>query len=229
MATRRGVSALVFVLLLSWTSGVSALPASPDPTQPSTVTAKDGNSGGFFVFEDVAHDPAAGPWLLELRNAGSPISSGAAVALSLTLTNTGGASWTEWHQTVASTAVTSGGLTIPGFLFVADSLVVMRNGMSLTEGVHYSLTPLVHTASDGPPGGTNDGHWEGVTIAFFASGAIAPGDTLTLSQQLFEVYLDGDPWRPGDVAVLQQHPSVPEPKAWGMLALATILLLLRRG
>jgi hypothetical protein len=39
------------------------------------------------------------------------------------------------------------------------------------------------------------------------------------------VFLDGDPWRPDDVAVIQQHPSVPEPRTWGMLALAVALLL----
>lgn len=229
MAMQRSVSALGFVLFASWASGAWALSASPDPSLPSTVTTKDGNSAGFAVFEDVAYDPASGPWLLELRNAGSGISSGDAVPLSLTLTNTGNTAWTEWNQAVSSTTVTSGGLTIPGFLLVADSLVVRRNGAALTAGVHYALTPTVHTASDGPPGGTNYGHWEAVSIVFTASGAIAPGETLTLEQQIFEVFLDADPWRPDDVAVLQQHPNVPEPKAWGMLGLATILFLLRRG
>lgn len=223
------VSALGFALIVSWAGGAGALPASPDPSLPSTGTTKDGNSGGFFVFEDVAYDPAAGPWLLELRNAGSGISSGDAVPLSLELTNTGSTAWTEWHQAVASTTVASGGLTLPGFLIVADSLVVSRNGTPLVEGVDYSVTPIVHTATDGPPGGTNFGHWEAVSIVFSASGGIAPGQTLTLEQQIFEVFLDGDPWRPDDVALLQQHPNVPEPTLWGMLGLASTLLVFRRG
>jgi hypothetical protein len=225
----RSASALGFALLVSWASGVSALPASPDPAMPGTTTTRDGNSAGFAVFEDVAYDPAAGPWRLELRNAGSGISSGAAVALSLALTNTGSAAWTEWDLAVASTTVTSTNLTIPGFLLVADSLVVRRNGTALVEGVDYSATPVVHTVSDGPPGGTNFGHWEAVSILFAPSGQIAAGQTLTLELDIFEVFLDGDPWRPDDVALLEQHPSVPEPRAWSLLGLATILLLLRRG
>jgi hypothetical protein len=229
MAMQHGVSTLGLFLLVAWAGGAAALPASPAPSLPSTVTTKDGSSGGFVVFEDVAYDPASGPWLLELRNAGSGISSGEAVPLTLTLANTGGAAWTEWRQAVASTTVTSAGTTIPGFLIVADSLVVMRDGAPLTEGVHYALAPVVHTASDGPPGGTNYGHWEAVSILFSASASIAPGQTLTLSQQIFEAFLDGDPWRPDDVALLQLAPSVPEPKLWAMLALATILFLLRRG
>jgi hypothetical protein len=228
MASQRSALALAFILSLSSATGASALSASPDPSMPSTVTTTDGNSAGFAVFEDVAYDPASGPWLLELRNAGSGISSGDPVPLSLTLTNTGSLAWTGWHQAVASTTVTSGGATIPGFLFVADSLAVMRNGTPLTEGVDYTVTPIVHTATDGPPGGTNFGHWEAVSIVFSASGEIAPGQTLTIEQQVFEVFLDGDPWRPDDVAVIQQHPSVPEPRAWGMLTLAAACLLIRR-
>jgi hypothetical protein len=225
MVSQRSVLVLAFAISLFSSTAAAALPASPDPSMPSTVTTTDGNSAGFAVFEDVAYDPASGPWLLELRNAGSGISSGDAVPLSLTLTNTGSIAWTEWHQAVASTTVTSSGVTIPGFLFVADSLVVARNGTPLIEGVDYTLTPTAHTATDGPPGGTNFGHWEGVSIVFSASGEIAPGQTLTIEQQIFEVFLDGDPWRPDDVAVIQQHPSVPEPRTWGMLALAVALLL----
>jgi hypothetical protein len=226
---QRSAFALGFVLFVSSASGAWALSASPDPSMPGTATTVDGNSAGFSVFEDVAYDPASGPWLLELRNAGSGIASGAAVPLSLALTNTGTTAWTEWSQAVASTTVTSGGLTIPGFLLVADSLAVLRNGTPLVEGVDYTVTPVVHTASAGPPGGTNFGHWEAVSIVFSASGEIAAGQTLTLTQQIFEVFLDGDPWRPEDVAVLQQHPSVPEPTSWSLLGLTALLLLLRRG
>jgi hypothetical protein len=229
MAMQRSASALGFALFVSWNSAAWALPASPDPSMPSTITMTDGSSAGFSVFEDVAYDPASGPWLLELRNAGSGISSGDAVPLSLTLTNTGNTAWTEWHQAVSSMTVTSGGLSIPGFLLVADSLVVMRDGTPLIEGVHYAVTPIVHTATDGPPGGTNYGHWEAVAIVFSGSGQIAPGQTLTIDQEIFEVFLDGDPWRPDDIAVIQQHPSVPEASTWGMLGLAILLLLLRRG
>lgn len=225
MTPRRTLLALAIALSLAPATGAAALSASPDPSMPSTITTKDGNSAGFAVFEGVAYDPASGPWLLELRNTGSGISSGDAVPLSLTLTNTGSDAWTEWHQAVASTTATSGGVTIPGFLFVADSLVVLRNGAPLVAGVDYAVTPIVHTATDGPPGGTNFGHWEAVSIVFSASGEIAPGQTLTLEQQIFEVFLDGDPWRPDDVAVIQQHPSVPEPRTWGMLALAIALIL----
>lgn len=228
MVSQRSVLVLVFAISLFSSTAAAALSASPDPSLPSTVTATDGNSAGFTVFEDVAYDPASGPWLLELHNAGSGIASGDAVPLSLTLTNTGSLAWTEWHQAVTSTTVTSGGITIPGFLFVADSLVLVRNGTPLIEGVDYTLAPIVHTATDGPPGGTNYGHWEAISIVFAASGEIAPGQTLTIEQQIFEVFLDGDPWRGNDFAVIQQYPSVPEPRAWGMLTLAAACLLLRR-
>ena len=229
MTSRRILAwALASSIATTAVSGAWALSVGADPSLPSVDTTTDGNSAGFDVFEDVSYDPASGRWLAGLHNAGTGIGSGDEVSLSLTLTNTGSLTWTGWHQAVASTTVTSGGLTIPGFLFVADSLVVRRNGSALIEGVDYTVTPVVHTATDGPPGGTNLGHWEAVSIVFSPSGQIAPGQTLGIEQEIFEVFLDGDPWRPDDVAVLQQHPTVPEPATWGMLAVGFALVLLPR-
>ena len=233
MASRRAVKILALALALGsgWTSAspASGLSVGPDPTLPSASTTTDGDATGFSVAEDVAYHAAAGPWLAGLRNTGDGIASGDAVSLSQSLANTGTLTWTEWHQTIASTTVVGSGTTIPGFLFVADSLVVRRDGALLVEGVDYTLSVSVHTATTGGMGGaTNFGHWEGISILFSPSGQIAPGQTLEIEQQLFEVFLDGDPWRPHEVAELRQHASVPEPATWGMLALGLALVLLPR-
>ena len=229
MTSRRRILAWALVLLASAAGRASAVSVGPDPSLPGAGTTTDGDSAGFEVFEDVAYDPAFGPWLAGLRNTGSGIASGDAVSLSLSLTNTGLLDWTEWHAAVASTTTVSSGVTIPGFLFVADSLVVRRNAITLVAGVDYTVVPIVHTATTGGMGGgSNFGHWEAFSILFSPSGQIAPGQTLGIEQQLFEVFLDGDPWRPDEVAVLQQHPAVPEPATWGMLAVGLALVLLPR-
>ena len=223
--------ALALPISLAAAGAASALSAGPDPALPGTLTSVDGSWAGFLIGEHVAYDPASGPWVLELRNAGSGIGSGEPAQLSLALTNVGGAAWTGWSQAVLSTTtVTSSGETIVGFLLVADSLVLTRDGTPLVEGLDYTLAPIVHTATTGGTGGgsSNYGHWEAVSIVFAASGQIAPGQTLGIEQQIFEVYLDGDPWRPDDVAAIQQAPAVPEPQAWGMLAVGLALVLLGR-
>lgn len=229
-STNAKLLALASAVLILCTAATraSALSASPDPSMSSTVTSTDGDAGGFSVAENVAWDPAFGPWVTELRNTGTGIASGDAVQLSESITNTGSLTWTEWHAAVVSTTVTSSAETIVGFLFVADSLVVMRDATPLVEGLDYTVTPIVHTATSGPPGGTNFGNWEAVSILFSPSGQIAPGQTLSVEMQIFEVFLDGDPWRPDDVAVIQQFPTVPEPATWGMLAGGLVFVLRRR-
>jgi hypothetical protein len=191
-------------LVLWHVSAATAIPASPNEGAPQQTTHVVGDAGGFFIAADVSYDPAFGPWVKELDNVGAPILSGEDVPLFEMVTNTGDVTWTGWHEGVVSTTFI--GIVIPGFLFRAGSLVLSRDGDPLVEGVDYTVTPTVHTAS-GDPGG-NFGNWEAVSISFTPSGEIAPGQTLTIEKSIFEVFLDANIWTSGEAAVIEQYPTV---------------------
>jgi hypothetical protein len=59
---------------------------------------------------------------------------------------------------------------------------------------------------------------------------IANGQRLRIEKQIFEVFGDGDVWRPGleNAAVLGQFPTVPEPGVTTVFATGITGLLIRR-
>ena len=218
-----------FSIVLTWASLASAISASPNgglPQQTSHFVA----DGGFGFAADVVYDPSFGPWVKELENAGLA-ASGEDVLVLEVLTNTGSQTWTDWHEVVVSTTTVPGVGVVPGFLFRAGSLSLFRDGAPLVEGVDYTVTPTVHTASGGPgpPPSTNFGNWEAVSILFTPSGQIAPGQTLVIEMSIFEVFLDANVWAPGEAAVIEEYPTlspatpVPSVGVAGQLLLAVLL------
>lgn len=193
---------------------------------PSTVTnVAGGAGGGFMVVENVAYDGAAGPWVTELQLNGSR-ASGQFVTLLEHLTNTGATAWTAWDVEILTTTFVAGQPDpVPGFLFRRDSVSVLRDAVPLIEGVDYTLAPVIHTAS----GSGNLNHWEAVTISFTASGFIAPGQTLSIETEIFEVFLDADTWMNGEIAEIGQFPTaVPEPSTLVLVLSGAALLGLRQ-
>ena len=211
----------LLVIALSTVGAEATVIASGDVGNPVTTTSYDGTGGsGFAVTEDVAADPLAGPWHKELVNVASGIGSGSRVDLVETLTNVGTGTWTEWSESIFSTTEI-GGDTYAGFLFDKSSLILSADRgtgiVALTEGVDYTLVTIDFSGPFG--GGDNDG-WEAITIFFEPGAGIAPGETLVIDSQIFEVFLDADPWRPDEAAVIRQYPtSVPEPATAMLLAL----------
>ena len=114
-------------------------------------------------------------------------------------------------------------ITLHGRFSVNDSF-------TFPEG-DYTVTPTLHTASGGPgpPPFTNFGNWEGVSIFFTPSGEIAPGQSLVIEMSIFEVFLDANVWGPGEVAAIEQYPTlspaapVPSVGVGGQLLLAVLL------
>jgi hypothetical protein len=200
--------------------------ASDNPSGPSTTTHYVGTeAGGFSIVENIAYDPSAGQWLKELENGGGSLSNGAItsgthVAVDERLTNAGTATWTDWHEAVLSFNSNPSG---PDFLIDSETMNVSRNGGLLTPGSDYSIVPVT-LVNEGTPA-----DWSAVSIFFNPSSSIQPGDTLRITQQIYEVFGDGNLWDLGESAVLGQYPTaVPEPSSFLLAALSLIGVLALR-
>jgi PEP-CTERM motif len=200
---------------------------------PSVSTDHDGNANGFAITMNVLHDPSAGPWLKHLMNTGSGIESGLLVPITEELTNIGNEAWTDWHEEIVGPVEdnTSFG-PATAFAFERDSVDVYRNGNLLTKGPDYTLQFTLHPVVQPGPNPANHAeqgqHWQSVSIFFDASNTIQPSDTLTITKNIFETYLNGNIWSPGIVPVIAQYPTVPEPSTFVYLAAAVAVLGQRR-
>ncbi len=201
--------ALCAVLGATRSAFAAAIAASDNPSGPSTTTHYTGNqSSGFSIVENIAYDPSAGQWQKELENVGGGggggnILSGVHVAVDETLTNTGEDTWTDWHEAILSMNVSPPG---PDFLIDSGTMNVYRNGGLLTPGSDYSIVPVSLANEDSTP------DWIAVSIFFNPSSSIQPGDTLGITEQIYEVFGDSDIWNVGESAVLGQYPTVPTPE-----------------
>jgi hypothetical protein len=225
--------ACVVVLLTQATQAPAAISASGNTAQPSQSTSYNfsggGGSGSFSITETVILDPAAaGPWMTSLVNStGSGFSSGANRAIVETLTNGGAAPWPGWHEHVASRTTVNQPNDAPGFLFRQNSLSLMADYGSgfipLTQNVDYTVVAPPYP--NGPAG--DFGNWEAIDIFFAPNRVIATGNVLKIQKDIFEIFGDGDPWRPDEAAVVAQFPS-PEPGVAVTLISGAAILLLRR-
>ena len=204
-------------------SSAAIIGASDNPSGPTTTTTYNLGSNGFSVVETVAYDGTSGPWQKELTNSGqNPLSSGQQVLIDEQLTNAGPAAWTDWHEEVLPTP---GDPPFPDFLFTAGSLQVDRNGVPLVDGVDYTLVP---TTADPALGVTPTGDWVALSIFFNPGSDIQSGDTLQITKNIFEVFLDADLWDVGESASLAEYPTVPEPASISLAILGGVGLCLLR-
>jgi hypothetical protein len=208
---------------LTPSAAFAVIVASDNPSGPSTTTHYVGTqAGGFSIAENIAYDPTAGQWIKELENGGGDafngsISSGTHVAVDESLTNAGAATWTDWHEAVLSFNNNPSG---PGFLIDSETMNVYRNGGLLSPGSDYSIVPVT-LINEGTPA-----DWSAVSIFFNPNSSIQPGDTLRISQQIYEVFGDSNVWNLGESAVLGQYPSsVPEPSSFILAAFGMIGLV----
>jgi hypothetical protein len=211
----------------------AAISASGDPSMPSqdssyTITSQP----TVQVNENVLLSPSFGPWRTHLVNGPQPWASGQDISVTQTLVNSGTAPWSQWHEEVISTTQIGGGPDPePGFLFDHTTLTVQANYgsgfVALAQGADYTVVPTVYA---GPPAMGNQDNWQAFSIVLAPARAIAVGNTLRIGYGIFEVFGDGDPWRPEEEALLTQFPTaVPEPAAAMVCAIATAATLLRRG
>lgn len=195
---------------------------------PSTSTDYNGGPNGFSITGDVLYDPSAGPWEKHLL-VGSGVESGLLVPLTETLTNVGTQAWTDWHEEIIGPieVITPFGSTTT-FAFERDSVDVYRNGDLLTEGSDYSLQFTLHAVVQpnmNPPGHADQGqHWQSVSILFDPSASIQPNDTLTITKNIFETYLNGSTWSPMVVPVIAEYPTIPEPTTLVYLLTAVVAI-----
>jgi hypothetical protein len=227
----RPIRALLGSLLIVGAArqALAVVGASSDTSKPSQSTSYDihgGGAGTFAVTESVILDGAAGPWLKSLVNSsGSGISSGSNRGIVETLTNVGAAPWAACHEHVVSRTTVNQPDDAPGFLFHDKSFVLMADYGSgfvpLTQGTDYTLVPTPYI--NGPAG--DFGQWEAIDVFFAPARVIETGDVLKIQKDIFEIFGDGDPWRPGEAAVIAEFPS-PEPAglAIGTWGLSTLLL-----
>jgi hypothetical protein len=219
----RRLKFLLAVGCLCTTEAIAGVTASGDGSNPSTTTQHVGDENGFEITEDVAYDPSAGLWIKQLINDpnGVPIVSGTRVNITETLTNTGTSEWTDWHEEILTT---TGGEESPlGFLFDKNSLNLMADYgsgfLALIEGVDYTVVEMDYL---GPGWDDDNMGLEAIWIFFEPHAVIQAGDELKIEKQIFEVFLDGDVWDPGELVEIAQYPTVPEPSTF---VLGTIGLL----
>ncbi|HEY7090717.1 MAG TPA: hypothetical protein VH518_21655 [Tepidisphaeraceae bacterium] len=235
LSVRAHVAALSVLALGASASNVRALVGASGGAGPSADTSAliqgGQNNGAVSISEDVSLDPAAGPWRKNLVNNANSRSSGEDVAIVETLTNVGNITWTDWHEHVVSTTDFGGGITGPGFLFRNDSLSLQANYgagfVNLTQGVDYTVVPTLYSGPSSPPPMTNDGQWQAIDIFFSPARAIKPSDVLRINKSIFEVFLDGDPWRPQETAIIAEYPT-PEPAGLTIFGAVAALAVVRR-
>jgi hypothetical protein len=196
--------------------------AGNDPTGPSMATTYSGNSsGGFTVVDNVSYNPAAGTWNKGLRLTDGT-ASGNEVPINETVTNAGPLAWTGWHEQVFTTTNVNNDPNYPDFLFRNGSLTVSRNGVPLTQGANYTLvTDSFFNRS------SSEADWRSVSILLNPASDIQVGDTLGISERIYEVFGDADTWMPNEIALVGQNPTavpVPEPSALALAALGALAL-----
>lgn len=224
-SARAFAAALSLIVIHGSAQSVRAVGASGDTTRPSQETLHPFFAGGFQITENVAFDPAAGPWLKRLINGGQSHNSGQNVPIIETFTNTGTLAWTDWHEEVRSrTQIPGGPGDEPGFLFREGSVSIAADFgggfVPLADGVDYTLVPTLYS---GVPEPGNNFNWEAVSVFFAPNRLIAPGNRLRIEKSIFEVFGDADPWRPQEEAILAQYPTVPEPSS-ALLAVVGVLV-----
>jgi hypothetical protein len=209
-------------ILAAGASARAVVVAGFDPTGPSMGTQYSGNSsGGFMVVDNVSFNPAAGTWNKALRLTDGT-SSGTEVPINETITNAGPLAWTGWHEQVLTTTNVNGDPNYPDFLFRNGSLTVSRNGVPLSQGADYTLVTDSFLNRS-----TTEGDWRTVSILLNPASDIQVGDTLGITERIYEVFGDGDTWMPNEIALVGQNPTVPEPStlalaAFGGLALSAV-------
>ena len=203
---------------------VAVVVVGDNPSAPPTVTTYTGGpNSGFTVAEAVFYDPAAGLWEKQFQNTGDAILSGQNVAINETFTNFGLQAWTDWHEQILSTTTVNGDSNYPGFLFSAGSLSVFRDGVALTQGTDYTLvTDQVFNRSE------SDADWSTISLFFKPASDIQIGDTLQITKQIYEVFGNASVWEHGEIALVGQYPTVPEPTSISLAILGAAGLWLFR-
>ncbi len=215
----------------------STIGASGDTSQASvtTIYSITGTpaTAATTLTEDIAQLASNGPWHTNLVNntSGGPINgelfSGTNVAVTEVLTNLGAVSWTQWTEQVLSRTTIGTPNDAPGFQFRTNTISLQRDTgpgfVALVAGTDYTLVGNFAPAPSFPDG------WESFTIFLSAGAAINPGNRLRISEQVFEVFGDGNTWASGETASIAQFPGlVPEPATLGLLGIAGLTLLARR-
>lgn len=216
------VGLLTAAAILAAASSVRAVVvAGNSPTGPSMGTTYQGNSGGgFSVVDNVSYNPAAGQWNKGLRLTDGT-ASGTEVPINETITNAGPLAWSGWHEQVLTTTNVNGDPNYPDFLFRNGSLTVSRNGVPLTQGANYTLvTDSFFNRS------SSEADWRSVSILLNSASDIQVGDTLGITERIYEVFFDGDTWMPNEIASVGQNPTpaVPEPSALALAAFGALAL-----
>jgi hypothetical protein len=218
---------LPFCMLLAQPkSSAQIVLASGDPNATPFIDVVPFDMGKFSITSAVAYDEGSGQWWKEFVGPNGGGASGDRFDIVETITNAGTQAWTDWHERVVSTTDVSSspGPNDPGFLFDNTSLHVFRNNVPLSQGTDYLVAP--QTFNFGPQG--NLGQWSAFDVFFQPGSTIQPGDTLRIEKQIFEVFNDGNPWMPGELAVVAQFPTIPEPAAWILAAAGAFSCFIRR-
>jgi hypothetical protein len=217
---RHHVALLAAVSILAAASAAKGVViAGDDPTGPSMGTTYQGNSGGgFSVVDNVSYNRAAGQWNKGLRLTDGT-ASGTEVPINETITNAGPLAWSGWHEQILTTTTVNNDPNYPDFLFRNGSLTVSRNGVPLTQGADYTLvTDSFFNRS------SSDGDWRSVSILLNPASDIQVGDSLGITERIYEVFGDADTWMPDEIALVGQNPTVPEPSSLILLAIGGLAL-----
>ncbi|MGH7179849.1 MAG: PEP-CTERM sorting domain-containing protein [Tepidisphaeraceae bacterium] len=229
MKHRLAAHIALWVSFCAATTSFAAIGASGDTSMPSTTTDHFFGGGGFNINETVFLDPTAGPWIKNLHNGGSGHASGQQVQIVELLTNTGNEPWTDWHERVVTRTTISSPNDAPGFLFNSNSLSLDADYgagfVPLTEGVDYTVSPTFYSGPGGDPGNSN--HWEAIDLFFAPGREILLGDTLQIQKTIFEVFLDGNIWQPGEIATIAEYPT-PEPSSAAVVGMSLLAFAARR-
>jgi hypothetical protein len=217
---RHHVALLAAVSILAAASAAKAVVIAGDnPTGPSMGTTYQGNSGGgFSVVDNVSYNPAAGQWNKGLRLTDGT-GSGTEVPINETITNAGPLAWSGWHEQVLTTTTVNNDPNYPDFLFRSGSLTVSRNGVPLTQGADYTLvTDSFFNRS------SSDADWRSVSVLLNPASDIQVGDTLGITERIYEVFGDADIWMPDEIALVGQNPTVPEPSSLLLVAIGGLAI-----
>ena len=217
------VAATAAVSVFAPSAGAITYTVGNNPTDPEdsivVPSGPFGNPPNFVFTAGIDHDASADTLLKDFTNTsqgnvggGGGIPSGQNVPITEVFTNDGTEAWTAWDEAIVST--TDGNPPpSPGFLFQPNNVTVLRNGVTLNEGIDYTLSGVPYNAA------SNNGLIS-LTISFAPASYIQPSDQLEIRKRIHEVFGDGDIWRLDEAASVAQYPTaVPEPAVVGLLAL----------